>query len=49
MLFIGLRPLYDFRYFNINKFYYGFCIRINIKNVGIVSIKNECLPRNVYS
>ena len=26
-----------------------FCIRINIKNVGIVSIKNECLPRNVYS
>ena len=47
--FIGLKLHYYFRYFNINKFYYCFCIRINIKNVGIVSIKNECLLRNVYS
>ena len=32
---------YNFWHFHINSFYYGFCIRIFIKNASIVSIKKE--------
>ena len=32
---------YNFRHFDINSSYYGFCIGIFIKNVSIISIKKE--------
>ena len=39
---------YNFRHFHISSFYYGFCIRIFIENVSIVSIEKE-LQLSTYS